>query len=307
MPCAEGFVLASGVDTGRYVAEENDFPLEGFGNEVNHDAAFAVLPSSDSIRSTTTSDTQSSWQSSNTASTIATSIASKVGKGVGSIWDRIRDVGKVTSTSSASWIKPSKQWSCSGSVADLEAARWLPLEPLRSDPSLRSRSPLDEEKQVIATSPAIHLTFDFDYITYTYVVEYDVFRQWKHMTKLLHALEVDGTTCISMWDELEQMQVAAGDWDARARPGWIIRVLCDDVKGDDWSDADEEDDIDIDGTSRGDGWWFKRWKSRVERNKEGRKKKRRPWLVGAIAMVAVSVSFCTVLGFSSTEVRVVME
>ena len=205
-----------------------------------------------------------------------------------------------------SGIKRSKQSPCDGSFIDLEAGLWLPLEPFGTASNLRVNSTLWGEEGTLVAEATIHVNFDFGDKTHTYDLEHTVFRKWKYMAMLLNALEVDGTACISIWDELEQMQVTAGDWDARARPGWTIRVFCEDINGDNWSNADQEDEMEVDETSRADGWWFKRWKSRVERNKEGRKKKRMPWLVGAVAMVAISVSFCTLVWFSFTEDRGVL-
>lgn len=126
------------------------------------------------------------------------------------------------------------------------------------------------------------------------------------MALLLDSLEAEGTCCVSMWGETEQMLVSAGDWEAKARPGWLLRIYCEDMKDDDVSEGNEEEEVFDGGKGYGDDWWFKRWKTRVEKRKEGREMNRKPWLVGAIAMVAVGISFCTVAWLSFEEDRTVM-
>lgn len=247
-----------------------------------------------------TERSQNSWQSSNTASTFAAPIVSTVSKGIYTVWCGCKH--SITSRiARQEWIQhlPAK-------ADDLEFGLSLPLQPLKgysNDPTAGSKSLLECRPLV---SDSIQITFDYGYKTYSYKLEYNVFRHWRYMALLLDSLEAEGTCCVSMWGETEQMLVSAGDWEARARPGWLLRIYCEDMKDDDVSEGNEEEEVFDGGKGYGDDWWFKRWKTRVEKRKEGREMNRKPWLVGAIAMVAVGISFCTVAWLSFEEDRTVM-
>ncbi|KAL5380481.1 hypothetical protein DPSP01_007801 [Paraphaeosphaeria sporulosa] len=101
----------------------------------------------------------------------------------------------------------------------------------------------------------------------------------------------------------------AGDWEARVTPGWKVTIVCeDDVydNEDDWGEVDDEKDEpwDVEKGHSGE-WWFKRWKTRVEGKKDGRKRKQKPWMIGVVAITGITIAFSIVSWLSSTEHRLI--
>ena len=282
--------------------EERNLGMENGRDESN--SGFSVNPSSNSIRSATTDRSQISWRSSSSASTSATSFASTVSKGISTVWCACRNIDRVIKTPVASWAAQPRSKQClSVDTVNLESELCLPLRPLKGDGielASDQRSFFERQKEVTShVTNRIQVIFDFGHETYSYGLDYDVFRRWKYMASLLSSLSADGTICVEVWDEIDRIEVTSEDWEARARPGWLVRAYCEDIRDEDVSDGNEEEELHDDEESHGDDWWFKRWKTGVEKRKEGWKMNRRPWLVGAIAMVAIGISFCTVAWLSS--------
>jgi hypothetical protein len=157
-------------------------------------------------------------------------------------------------------------------------------------------------------SKSIRLTFDFGCRSHIYELEYAVFRQWKYVSLLVSAVQEDGMTCALIWDESEGLQVMAGDWEARVTPGWQVTIFCQDDHvdegDDDYSEVDSEKDAPWD-VEKGYGgeWWFTRWKTSVERTKEGPKEKQKAWMIGVVAAFGVALAFCVVSWVSSRDHR----
>lgn len=117
--------------------------------------------------------------------------------------------------------------------------------------------------------------------------------------------------CALIWDECEGLQVMAGDWEARVTPGWKVTFFCEDDNVDDeiddWSEADDDEKDEPWDVEKGHDreWWFKRWKARVEKNKEGQKKKQKPWMIGVVAITGIAIAFSIVFWVSSREHRLI--
>lgn len=128
------------------------------------------------------------------------------------------------------------------------------------------------EKPLSQLLPPDHilLIIEFEDCAYTKRLEFEVFKRWDIMEDLIKELWKDGIMVEGLWDELENMEIQSGDWEARVRPGWIVRASCfdfDEKYG--YGDLDvEQDDGEI--LSRREEWWFARWRRRVEA--EGRRR-----------------------------------
>jgi len=156
----------------------------------------------------------------------------------------------------------------------------------------------------LSSPDPITLLFVFEDSILTKHLPYTFYSRWTNINALLHELALDGIIVHALWDVIEDMQITSGDWDARVRPGWIVEVWCfsdggrggwgGDAEGDDSSESGDStcgDGGDTDGDGfdygaseessergerdtiggRGHGWWFVRWRERVE--KERMKKK----------------------------------
>ncbi|KAF2441430.1 hypothetical protein P171DRAFT_497675 [Karstenula rhodostoma CBS 690.94] len=287
---------------------ETIFPLEQFGGGA--DDATIVLPSSDSIRSTNSDDTVSSWRTSSSGSTLATSITSSLSKTASIVWGGFNRVVRPNRFSATSrWIQDGS-WPQFGQE-DIHAEA-LPLQTLSGCGTYagcnQTRSPCCEGEE----SKSIRLKFDFGCRSHIYELEYAVFRQWKYVSLLVSAVQEEGVNCALIWDECERLQVMAGDWEARVTPGWQVTIFCeddnvdDDEEEDDWSEVDNEKDDPWDiEKGYGGEWWFKLWKTRVERKKEGRIKKQKPWMIGVVAVAGIGVAFSIVTWLSSREHRLI--
>lgn len=255
-----------------------------------------ILPSSDSIRSTKSNETVSSWWTSSTVSTLTSSLAPSLGKTASTLWSGNNNVASRSKPFRTSPWRQGGLWprACKKSI-DLEAGVSLPLQPLSQGSNYvgceQTYSPPNPRKE----STAIQLTFNFGFKCFTYELEYAVFCQWKYVSLLLSAVHEDGVKCVQIWDEFEGAQVMAGDWEARVIPGWQITIFCQDANVDDdnYSEASDEKDQSWEDGDRED-WWFKRWKTRVEKTTERSNKKRSPWMIGVVAAIGTVAAFCTV-------------
>ncbi|KAF2642304.1 hypothetical protein P280DRAFT_262895 [Massarina eburnea CBS 473.64] len=148
-------------------------------------------------------------------------------------------------------------------------------------------------------------TFEVGDRSYVRDIDFATFRKWTAFSELLRVLENDfGTACVQLWDVQEDMEIMAGDWEARARPEWEVIVICGESLTD--TDADSEieygSDEDYGDLTRGferEMWWFSRWRRKVERKRIGFVKGERGWLVGAVGTVGIVAAFCIVLYGSS--------
>jgi hypothetical protein len=296
--------LAPGTDSGYRADSETIIPLEPFGGGV--DDARIVLPSSDSIRSTKSDNTVSSWQTSSSASTQATSIASSLSKTASIVLSGISHIARPNK------ILTKSRWIQEGSLPQPEQesvhTEDLPLQLLSNCGTYAGCNQIRHASSDAKVSASIRLTFDFGCRSHVYELEYAIFRQWKYISLLVSAVHADGMSCALMWDESEGLQVMAGDWEARVTPGWQVTIFCqddhDDEDDDDWSEVDSEKDEPWD-VEKGYGgeWWFKRWKTRVEKKKEGQKKKQKAWIIGVVAAFGIAIAFCMVSWVSSNEHR----
>ncbi|KAF1960053.1 hypothetical protein CC80DRAFT_590382 [Byssothecium circinans] len=145
-------------------------------------------------------------------------------------------------------------------------------------------------------------TFEVGDQSYIRELDYGAFRKWGAFAEFLEALEdAFGTPCMQLWDVREEMDIMAGDWEARVRPGWVIIVVC----GEPWSASieDIETEIESDGEECGESargfeskmWWFTGWRRKVERKRDDFVRGDRAWIVGAIGMAGVIAAFCIVL------------
>lgn len=284
-------------------------PLERLGGGI--DAAITVLPSSDSIRSTRTDDTVSSWRTSNSGSTLATSITSTLNKTASIVWSGFNRVARPNRFSATSWWKQGASWPQLEQENMLAEA--LPLQPLSKCATYAGCDQTPSSCCEGEASTYIRLRFDFGSRCHIYELEYAVFRQWKFVSLLISAVQEDGVNCALIWDECEGLQVMAGDWEARVTPGWQVTIFCvdDDVDDDDdddddnWSEADDGKDQPWDVEKGHDGeWWFKRWKTRVEKKKGG-KSKHKPWMIGVVAVTGIVIAFSVVSWLSSREHRLI--
>ncbi|KAF9738631.1 hypothetical protein PMIN01_03914 [Paraphaeosphaeria minitans] len=283
-----------------------NFSLEQLDGGVGD--ATVILPSSDSIRSTQSDDTVSSWRTSSSGSTLATSITSSLGKTASIVWSGLNRVTRPNRFLATSrWIQIGS-WPHLGQGNIYAEA--LPLQTLSECGTYSGCNHTSSSYCEGKEYASIRLKFDFGCRSHTCELEYAVFRQWKYVSLLVSAIQEDGVNCELIWDECEGLQVMAGDWEARVTPGWKVTIFCgdddsDDVD-DDWSEVDEEKDEPRD-VEKGHGgeWWFKRWKTRVERKKEERKRKQKPWMIGVVAITSIVIAFSIVLWLSSREHRLI--
>ncbi|KAJ4357670.1 uncharacterized protein N0V89_002246 [Didymosphaeria variabile] len=107
------------------------------------------------------------------------------------------------------------------------------------------------------------------------------------------------------------MEVMAGDWEARATPGWHVTIFCqdDNVNHDDDNHSEGDDakdehwDVEKD---YGEEWWFKRWKARVEKKREGQIEKQNSWKIGVVAVIGVAIAFCIISWFPFRKHHTIM-
>ncbi|KAH7094277.1 hypothetical protein FB567DRAFT_585662 [Paraphoma chrysanthemicola] len=121
--------------------------------------------------------------------------------------------------------------------------------------------------------------FQFEDQTYTKAVQYEEYRTWDSVERLLLNLEDDGLSVEELWDIREELPICGGDWDARVCPGMEIDVMCRSLS--DWkeytryeSDEKEEDWCWGNGKNRRRStegghkhWWFQQWRQEVEQDK----------------------------------------
>jgi hypothetical protein len=156
-------------------------------------------------------------------------------------------------------------------------------------------------KNIVQPWP-ITCVFCFDDAVRVRQLDYKLYRNWGCFAELLLLWEDElGVCCSWPWDEVEEMEVRAGDWNARARPGWRIRIVCEAW----YSDVDVDSESDSDGEGKGEEdmddeswwemekshkekeWWFASWKGRVER--------RRGWMIGVVGMLMVFAAFWVIV------------
>lgn len=311
MPLVHPFVLVPYTGAEHHIIEERTFPRELGG--VKSDAV-TVLPYSDSIRSTRTDATTSSWMSSSSSSTFATSVTSSLGKLTSTIRSGLDDIIRLNRPSKISQWDQEESWpGYCGQDVDFGPGASLPLQTLdrlRTDSTCEHVGVSNTEE---SAAMSIRLIFHFKDRSHAHELEYPVFRQWKYMRYLISAVQEDGVSCALLWDEIEGLQVTAGDWEARARPGWQVTMFCDhiDVYHNDDGHNDDESDEEYDEVldeEKGyvEEWWFNKWKTRVENRREGTVKRRKSWLVGGVPMVVLLVAFGTVALMSLTKHRAVV-
>lgn len=215
------------------------------------------------------------------------------------------------------WCRKPQPWPRhTRSEDDLEATAQFPIQTLGhygtcSQHDFGDQGSCEKPALITPSLTSIYLTFDFGYKTYFYTLDFGIFRLWKHMELLVHALHTDGVACALIWDELESMRICAGDWDARARPGWQVRVYCndaDDMYEDGESDEEEEesDEGTISIQKSDKSWWFDKWKMKTERHRES-KNTRRGWIVGLVGFSSIAVVFWLLICLShepKTEILV---
>lgn len=311
MSCINQFDHARipGTDSGNQIDVGRTFPCEQFGDGI--DDATVVLPSSDSIRSTKSDDTVFSWRTSGSGSTLATSITSLLCKSTSKVWSGLSDVARSNKSAiMAQWRQRGLRPQPYEDSINLEAGAALPLQPLSGYGTYaaceKKSSSCSEGKE----STSIHITFDFGCRSHTYDLEYAVFRQWKYVSLLVSAVQQDGVYCAMLWDESEGLQVMAGDWEARATPGWQVTIFCQDENvdpdDDNYSEGDDAKDEPCDvEKGYGEEWWFKRWKTRAEKKRDRQIKKQNPWMVGVVATTGIAIAFCIVSWFSFRECRMI--
>ncbi|KAF2690621.1 hypothetical protein K458DRAFT_398633 [Lentithecium fluviatile CBS 122367] len=168
-----------------------------------------------------------------------------------------------------------------------------------------------------------------DLSTHRHHLPYPLYLTYPPFASLLHHLSTDlGLATPLIWDHVEQMQVQAGDWEARVRPGWRLGVVfeyecqasstyydgdsdsdCDDgYDDDDGEDEDMNSDTYQHSIEKGHTrkpWWFARWRNRVERRKEGAgagvRKGGRGWVVGVVGMLGIAAAFWVVVLWAARE------
>jgi len=223
---------------------------------------------------------------------------------------------------------PPRQWPLTSTwvaprQTDARSASLRPTNPLlhasghEPEHVLASSARAADEKTPFVRSPpsTIECTFHLNDATYVRHLDYSTYRTWTHFAELLRLWESElGIACRCIWDDCEDMQVGAGDWEARVRPGWCVDVVCSAYFDDERSDSEDDEGCgfeDRDGDDgeegywyfldwylergvRGREWWFARWRRRVERDGvfvEGE----RGYLVGVFGLVGVGVAFWIVL------------
>lgn len=155
---------------------------------------------------------------------------------------------------------------------------------------------LDWEKRSAGAAPSevagiwpaapINCTFLFDEEAYYHGLDYFVFRQWHLFSSLLGAVQSDvGLLDVQIWDMDEQIEVMAGDWEARVRPGWDIVVHGAYVGEQDDGKSEQDGAQELWGAEKEGGqWWFQRWRERAEGGTAGGRRQR-GWLVGLVGLV----------------------
>ncbi|KAF2256501.1 hypothetical protein BU26DRAFT_599179 [Trematosphaeria pertusa] len=228
-------------------------------------------------------------------------------------------------------------------------AEWWELEcgAASSSPSSTNVWPDEDcDKGIVAVSSKepvpppkpILCTFDFEDATYAYDLDFDVYRRWRNMETLVEELlDSDGLLHVQLWDEKEGMEIMAGDWEARIRPGWEVRAVCTDYwescssyvdkmrcerdegvereeceqcggrDQDRYEDSDSDDeegeeetgDIELCIGEKREEWSFASWRRRVEVRKQRYVTGTRNYLVGAVGWVVVLGSFWVLMLVSS--------
>lgn len=135
-----------------------------------------------------------------------------------------------------------------------------------------------------APAPLV-LTFCFQDQMCVKVLDYEVFAQWDAVEAVLQGVREMGIVVERLWDTVDDTRVGGGDWNARVRPGWNVKVLCLENGVEELGGGFEEEDEEsagAGGVEEGEGrvwgaagwlgrkeketaWWFARWRERVEK------------------------------------------
>jgi hypothetical protein len=124
----------------------------------------------------------------------------------------------------------------------------------------------------------ICLIFSIEGAIHTKMLDYGTFARWDAMERLMKDIERDGIAIEELWDVVENMKIASGDWEARVRQGWKVFVRCQGVR----SSSKEEDDINDSKSEAFDtcsertwehidndreDWCLLRWRRKVEQQR----------------------------------------
>lgn len=184
----------------------------------------------------------------------------------------------------------------------------ISLKSLKSISSNRSTPKLDNTSQYCED---IRLTFNFGDVVHTKQLNYGTFACWDAMEELIKDVERDGFVVKELWDDIEEMKVYSGDWDARVRSGWDIHVHCEDALAPTWKDDDGESDSEryenedertlVDEIIAGyqEDWCLLRWRSKVEQERSTAVQVLEPsWLMLALGSASMIFFLVTVIVYT---------
>ncbi|KAF9693640.1 hypothetical protein EKO04_008178 [Ascochyta lentis] len=174
------------------------------------------------------------------------------------------------------------------------------------------------------TIPAVHqlhqsyrpllLHLDLGDRTVTKQLDYETFARWDAMAGLMADLEKDGMAISNPWDVEEEMEVRSGDWNARVRHGWAIKLSCQytseysqETDSDDGSDRDDDygrvEDIYREyryTKEEIEDWCLPRWRNRVEQDGSTREQLQEPsWKVLALGFASMVFFVVTVIVYTA--------
>jgi hypothetical protein len=169
-----------------------------------------------------------------------------------------------------------------------------------------------ERNLVSLPEEPINLKLDFGDMIYIKPLDYGTFCRWSAIEELKEDLEKDGMIVQELWDEVEEMRVCSGDWDARVRPGWSLQVYCqnreallekDDSVCDSESEHTEDEEeswIDEVLDQYQEEWCLPRWRDRVEQGTSARKHAEEPsWVVLGVGCISIVLFIVAVVVYTA--------